>query len=497
MKDNNTKRYSKASKKVQNYTISRYSRPLFYAQLLGPWCSDPFEFVLGGKCWLRSMKKKRLTLAAKLAGNQVMSLYSSKTVHSAPRSRPVSLHVSPPATPTKVRDRVMDHRRRPEYEANAVAEALVEAATLHEALVASLQEQHAEALADAAILHGSVVASLQEQHQQEIRSLRDLAFPTCAGQQHAPILITTAPKRRRVSLDGLSSASGSEPDSAVTMEPGLSSAAPAHDTTTENTVHQYTVSEAWDLPCCQKKRKLQSSEEFSFVYAGFKCDHCCFHGSMLLALGDSDYIQACKETNRCYETDFIAGFASLVAHHQHSAVIKLVHSQHPCAILVPEECKTIQHGTTKVVSILHASMHYAVMVMNLEEHKLEIFDGLGHPLNKWIDHAINVLKRCSLVGLEEKCRFKRATQNPITYVLKSKSAKWKLVVGPPFYRQLDGFNCGPIACLKVMEVFGSLRTDATKVLSSDLRKLVMDEYEFLIDMVDLQVNKSVVTITIN
>lgn len=235
------------------------------------------------------------------------------------------------------------------------------------------------------------------------------------------------------------------------------SAGTSYTTKTSKVYHQYTLEEAWKIACCQKKRTLQTDDQYNFVYASFDCE-CCYTGSFLLAIGDTDYRKACKETNRWFETDFIGGFAALTAHQSHNKLIQLIHCQHPNSVLSQAECKGIDEDVTHVVSVLHGSGHFAVLVLTLDDKKLEIFDGLGYPLNTWVDHALHILKKCCLVDIDAKCCFRHDRDEPRLYSLRFGDAKWRLAVGQQFFKQTDTYNCGPIACLKIMDLYGRLKT---------------------------------------
>ncbi len=63
--------------------------------------------------------------------------------------------------------------------------------------------------------------------------------------------------------------------------------------------------------------------------------------------------------------------------------------------------------------------------------------------------------------------------------------QWKLERGT-FVAQTDGYNCGPIACLKVLEMYSLISVDDIKLAYSlnTLHKLVMDKWKRFIDYCD-------------
>jgi hypothetical protein len=63
--------------------------------------------------------------------------------------------------------------------------------------------------------------------------------------------------------------------------------------------------------------------------------------------------------------------------------------------------------------------------------------------------------------------------------------QWRLERGT-FVAQTDGYNCGPIACLKVLEMYSLVSVDDVKLAYSlnSLRKLVIDKWKRFIDYCD-------------
>ncbi len=117
-------------------------------------------------------------------------------------------------------------------------------------------------------------------------------------------------------------------------------------------------------------------------------------------------------TNRWYDGVFISSFVQLVAHYAHLTVLELssvlgdsykqpllLHVTYPNQILQEGEYKAVPHHVTKVVAVMHDRDHYAVMVIDIPEKKVVIFDGLYKDLHKWMDHVISGMKQCMLLGL--------------------------------------------------------------------------------------------------
>jgi hypothetical protein len=162
----------------------------------------------------------------------------------------------------------------------------------------------------------------------------------------------------------------------------------------------------------------------------------------------------------------------------------LLHVTYPRQQLQPRglhESPTILHC---VVAVLHRNDHYTVMEINISKKRVIIYDGLLHTLLQWLEHIINRMKRCMLVGLNVTCRTSRvtttgeilgrsreATNIVPGYALTLGSEEWRLERGE-FIQQVDVFNCGPIACMKILELYSLI--NAHKVRLAHSTNLICD-----------------------
>ena len=96
----------------------------------------------------------------------------------------------------------------------------------------------------------------------------------------------------------------------------------------------------------------------------------------------------------------------------------------------------------------------------------------------WIKHAENILKRCTLaVG---QCKV--TEHKDCSLALEFYDSEWTMQSGT-FLKQMDGFNCGPIACLKLMELFSpSLFDKATQNMfhPTVYRPWVMNQFKVML-----------------
>lgn len=175
---------------------------------------------------------------------------------------------------------------------------------------------------------------------------------------------------------------------------------------------------------------------------------------------------------------------------------QLLHVTYPKEKLFPSHCKKLQSTVSRVVAVMHNNDHYAVMEVDIKYMFIKIYDGLNRPLLDYQDHVLHALKKCMLADREDTIievtinkidyvgvlgHSRQATKQVSSYSLDINSCKWRLDRGH-FIQQTDGFNCGPIACLKIMELYHQISIDDVQLAYStnSSRRMVIDKW---IDMV--------------
>ena len=139
-----------------------------------------------------------------------------------------------------------------------------------------------------------------------------------------------------------------------------------------NPKKQYTIEEAWARQAYfngTRKSKARSSTEYRFVYSRFHCDQCCEFGSTCVPIGDDRYFKDCLRT-KWFDTEFITGFCSLLAHDAHmeappfmtaSNRAKMVYCPYPKAQVFEQNVKSYDNFFTHFVLIAISSSHFAVL----------------------------------------------------------------------------------------------------------------------------------------
>ena len=97
---------------------------------------------------------------------------------------------------------------------------------------------------------------------------------------------------------------------------------------------------------------------------------------------------------------------------------------------------------------------------------ITIVDGLQKPLSTWKPHIVNVMKRCGYFPIESQVKFTQLVDDEDgseTLMEKATSGECWAVDGDVLIQQDDGYNCGPIACAKILEIFGLLPCPVTDI----------------------------------
>ena len=277
-----------------------------------------------------------------------------------------------------------------------------------------------------------------------------------------------------------------------------------------------TVEDAW-LYGLTKIEPVPSGRDYvsySFVFADLNCDQCSqYHASPRIVIGDRDYLKMLRYSNDYMQYQFILSFAYLVAHVSHiepkSGRCGRVSKGHMPFLLVityekqtviETDLLTVPHLYKTIVGIFHSRDHYAIAeVDHVKSRIVTIYDGLYWPLSTWMDNITQLLKKCRLMDLDVlgiECipdlpskliipghRRGKEMVNGITIVVNR--VKWRVVRGN-FLVQHDSYNCGPLACLKLMEVYHriDLATSEKCYERGRIRSVIVDEWERLVQACD-------------
>ena len=213
-----------------------------------------------------------------------------------------------------------------------------------------------------------------------------------------------------------------------------------------------------------------------------------------------------RNTQDWYDQGFVEGFIALVQHDAHIVQPRFKTEDNKIMMVlvsapnedVHEENLWSYGDATHFLSSVYASSHFAVLYYDILEATVTVFDGLNMDIKKWEMHIVHTLKIYGLKPLDATWEAlvtttstkKRNGRPKIGRVMelrfKSKDKNGEqlgqdwIVTNDPSISQSDGYNCGPIACTKVMEVFGIIEPDSMSTIAESpggYRTVVMDYYK--------------------
>jgi len=267
------------------------------------------------------------------------------------------------------------------------------------------------------------------------------------------------------------------------------------------------LEEAWDRGAIARSHRPLSSggrKEYEFLMPTLTCMQCCYpNGSHSIFVGDNRYIESISTTTNWYDGVFVSSFVQLASHYAHTTVNErfsdteaadmplVIHMTFPRQQLELAQLKKIPNGVTRVVGVMHQANHYAVLEIALRSKRLLVYDGLNRNLLRWMDHVACALKFCMLIRLDANDYVAEADK-PV--LIKSGRREQKKIQGyslsfdysqqwrlerVEFLEQNDGFSCGPIACVKILEIFNLVTLNAVRLAyeNNSLRTMVANEWK--------------------
>jgi hypothetical protein len=259
----------------------------------------------------------------------------------------------------------------------------------------------------------------------------------------------------------------------------------------------YSIAEAWEWQS-QFNRKVENDD---CVVARLYCDLCTRSGIPGILIPNSRYQHELRYSTKWYISGFIAGFAAVVQHDAHIVTPKYKNSDSVKMVFTPYPNNPVNeilpHGsTTNFVSVVWNRHHYSVLYYDIDKRSVTVFDGLNQDIRKWQDHSIHTVKTYGLKPLfsSATCKFwykvyvdervrkmtKLETRDMALEIRfdNSKDESWH-VQNEQSYVQGDGVSCGPIACLKLIEIYGVLPVGSIETIGESTpgyRHVAMDYY---------------------
>ena len=118
--------------------------------------------------------------------------------------------------------------------------------------------------------------------------------------------------------------------------------------------------------------------------------------------------------------------------------------QHPNEIIGKDDIVNLSSTIKDIICVAYANMHYAVVRYNIDSEMITIYDGLAgsatYNSDKWMTHVFFLQRKFRING--NKLQIKLDT----------------ITVSSVMLKQVDGFNCGLIACMVVWKLLSNNHT---------------------------------------
>jgi hypothetical protein len=240
-----------------------------------------------------------------------------------------------------------------------------------------------------------------------------------------------------------------------------------------------TIEEAWlQMP---RQRVMTNGKKYKMIYPYLDCG-CVHYQRQVMPIGEEKYYKDLVTSDVWFDHDFMRNHAILAGHKLHDRSIRVVHEYFPDEVLESKHVVILPKEVQSIVGILSADDHFCFVTINLVTKEVMIFDGLFRKIFNWGRHVIHILKRCGVIELgADKQKFRMQKFQDCIYSTRLEDGTvWTMQEGQEFVLQRDSFNCGPLASLKMMAVFGRLTPDDVNKIKENvlhLRKIVVDDFK--------------------
>lgn len=258
----------------------------------------------------------------------------------------------------------------------------------------------------------------------------------------------------------------------------------------------FSIGDAWARKDPTSKGKAD--------YIGFRlyCDNCqSMRGApLILPVGNQAYFIRLRNTRTWYCQTFMTGFVAFVQHDAHVSTPPYSNLHHRIMLVSrtsysPVKTLTQHHilekgDATHFVSVAWKQSHFVVLYYDIVNREVIVYDGLRMWIRNWEMQIVSTIK---LFGLElNDAKYRLETHDDWTTTDKRhkrthKSMRLHFDEKTPWtvrldksLQQHDGVNCGPIACLKVLELYGFLKEGSIKSIGESeggYRDVVVNYYQ--------------------
>lgn len=228
--------------------------------------------------------------------------------------------------------------------------------------------------------------------------------------------------------------------------------------------------------------------DYNFIKGYLYCHECLLFHEVPITIGNQLYInQHIEDEESWFESDLISAFGHLLSHAAHKETPGINVSTQFFETILPENwffspVSNMRSTTNRVVSVFHLDQHFVTACFEVDTLNCTIYDGFHWKPNKWKRYISEVLMKCKLVDSDSKVVLKKSkfkNVQIIEFIGSTRTVQCKVKLDK-FMKQTDEYSCGPIACLKLLELFE--RKNYLKDMDTGMYRLtVMEKLTSMLD----------------
>jgi hypothetical protein len=243
--------------------------------------------------------------------------------------------------------------------------------------------------------------------------------------------------------------------------------------------YRFTLKDFNELISNREPENIINNEDennFNILTGHLYCDECSLFLHAGIEHGNVNYTHCLSTEDYWFESGVVNTFGHLLSHATHKETGRNVSMQFFGCVLPKNHFMkpdfAIRQTTNQIVSVFIQVNHFVTACFDVHTLKCTLYDGYHCMYNKpgkWKEYICVVLKNCKLVDPESKVVMKRPKSKNvqiIDFVGPTETIQWKVTVDYKFVKQKNDNDCGPLACLKMVELFEG--KDLLKTMDNEL-----------------------------
>jgi hypothetical protein len=187
------------------------------------------------------------------------------------------------------------------------------------------------------------------------------------------------------------------------------------------------------------------------------------------------------------------------AYYRSDVIVKMVRTPHPNGEITKSDV-VANDEVTHFVSMAYSAGHFDVLLFDIEQRHVMVYDGLNTAIRRWVKHISHTLRKNGIKRYDdfpqEQVILDEHHDEVIKLCFESVNKRPWLIQKDPILKQHNGFNCGSIACLKVMEIYRLLPQNSIDTIRHSpygYRSIVMEYYVAFLEKYDSNIHYLITT----